>query len=48
MLGFDFQLRLAPFANPMMLTIDKCVIVNSVAAIRGTNVTLHGDSCLET
>jgi len=48
MLGFDFQLRLAPLTNPMMLTIDKCVIVNSFAVIRGANVTLHGDSYPET
>jgi len=40
-LGLDLQFRLAHFANPMMLAIDKGVIVNSFTVICGANVALH-------
>jgi hypothetical protein len=42
MFGFDFQLRFAGFANPVVLSFDEGVIVDPLAVIRNTDVTLHG------
>ena len=39
--GFDLQLFLAGFADPVVLSIDEGVVVNSFAVIVGTEITLH-------
>ena len=40
-LGFDFQLLLAGFANPVMFSIDEGVIVDAFAVILGAEIAFH-------
>jgi len=40
-LGFDFQILLTGFANPVVLSFDEGVVVNTFSVIFGANITLH-------
>ena len=39
--GFDLQLFFAGFANPVVLAIDKGVVVDAFAVVFGAEITLH-------
>ena len=39
--GFDLELRLTGFANPMVFAVDKSVIVNPFTVVGSTEITLH-------
>ena len=41
MFGFDFELLLAGFANPVVLAFDECVVVDSLAVVFSAEITLH-------
>jgi hypothetical protein len=41
MLGFDLEPGLAGLTNPMVLSINESVIVNSLTIVCGAHVTLH-------
>ena len=38
----NLQLCLAGFTDPMMLTVDEGVIMDTLTVVSGANVTLHG------
>ncbi len=40
-LGFDFQILLTGFANPVVFSFDEGVVVNTFSVIFGANITLH-------
>ena len=41
MFGFDLQLRLAVFADPVMLAFDEGVVMDSFSIIGSTHIALH-------
>lgn len=41
MLSFDFQFFLAGFANPVVLAIDKGVVVDPLTVIFRAQIALH-------
>ena len=40
-LGFDFQILLTGFANPVVFSFDEGVVVYTFSVIFGANITFH-------
>jgi hypothetical protein len=41
MFGFHFELLFAGFANPMVLSFDEGMVMNSLPAVFNAQITLH-------
>ena len=46
MFSFDFELLLTGFADPMVLAVNECVVVNSLAVVVCAQIALHHSGIL--
>ena len=46
MFSFDFELLLTGFTDPMVLAVNECVVVNSLAVVVCAQIALHHSGIL--